>query len=76
MIHIHEFTGLRDAIRQIKDWNIRTKAEKELENLAGKFYYYKDVALHGRDSDDAFRCRQCSNNEEDFILLDLAYPDL
>jgi hypothetical protein len=71
-----EFTDLRDVIRQIKDWNIRTKVEKELENLAGKFYYYKDVALHGRDSDDALKCRKCSNSEEDFILLDLAYPDL
>lgn len=71
MIRINEFTDLRDAISQIKDWNIRTKAEKELENLAGKFYYYKDGFLNGRDSDDARGCRMCTNDEESWIYLDL-----
>lgn len=76
MNRIDEFTDLRDAIRQINNWNIRTKVENELEKLVSKFYYYKDVALHGRDSDDALGCRYCRNSEEDFVKLDLGYLDL
>ena len=44
---------------------------KELKEQIKKWKYYEDIALHGRDSDDAKKCVQCRNDEIDFIDIDL-----
>ena len=78
MINVAEFTKLRDLVERIdcKDWRLKQEMKDEINSLAAKFYFYKDTSLHGRDSSDALGCRACRNSEEDFMKLDLEYPDL
>ena len=44
---------------------------KEFEKQIKRWKYFEDIALNGRDSDDARNCVPCRNCEEDFIEIDL-----
>lgn len=45
--------------------------KKSFDALYMKYKFYEDVALHGRDSDDAKKLVMCRNDAQDFIQIDL-----
>lgn len=49
----------------------RERALDLVDGLASKYFFYKDVVLNGRDSDDARGCRPRENDELEFIHIGL-----
>lgn len=45
----------------------------ELRVRLEKLHFYEHVFFNGRDSDDAKRIKPCTNDEREFIKLELEY---
>lgn len=65
----------RDLHEAISESSFSCSHREKLGNALDEFFkraaFYAEVALHGRDSDDANSLRKCQNDEQDFIRLDL-----
>lgn len=66
-----EFYRLEELLDKVNDNNLRCQIEDEIDFLKKKFMFYKDLAVNGRDSDDAQGLKMCKNSYIDFIKLDL-----
>ena len=64
---------LHSAISSAKSFDgcSRQQLHCLLDIMFKRFRFYEDIALHGRDSDDAKHLVMCRNDERDFIRIDL-----
>jgi len=66
-----EFYRLEELLDKLNDINLRYQIEDEIDLLKKKFMFYKDIAVNGRDSDDAQGLKKCIDSFVDFVSLDL-----
>lgn len=66
------FEALHKAISQSEfGYDYKAKLNNALDHFFSYANYCEDIALHGRDSDDAEGLVMCKNDPLDFINIDL-----
>jgi len=60
-----------EKIERLLESHSTAEVRDFFEEYRKKHDYYEEIALHGRDSDDARGCRMCDGSPESFIRLDL-----
>jgi hypothetical protein len=71
---VDEFYRLEELLDRVNNNNLRYlryQIKDEIDFLKKKFMFYKDLAVNGRDSDDAKGLQMCRNSYVDFVSLDL-----